>query len=155
MKLETTSSLDLLNIAEKLNIHGLTIESSDTLDSNGVPDTAFGIINLDDSQGSGSHWVAFYNHPKSKYTIYYDSFGSDADPRTIDFLKKSGNPVIGVSNHTQDLSATSCGWYCLCFLYDMKQTHGNIGKFLSRFGGDEKKNEAVLRNFFKKQIKNN
>ena len=35
----------------------------------------FGVINLDDSTGPGSHWVGYFNSDKHKDVYYYDSFG--------------------------------------------------------------------------------
>jgi hypothetical protein len=33
------------------------------------------VINLDNMNGTGTHWVCVINSKDSKYVLYYDSFG--------------------------------------------------------------------------------
>ena len=41
-----------------------------------LPNKRFsGIVNLDNSRGAGTHWVANYHDTKQPFTEYMDSFG--------------------------------------------------------------------------------
>lgn len=73
-----------------------------------------GIVNLDDREGPGTHWVAYKKH---NYDInYFDSFG-DLRPPT-DLLEYFGNVGSVKYNHEryQDYNTFECGHLCLKFL---------------------------------------
>jgi len=40
-----------------------------------------GVINLQNSNGSGSHWVAYYKNNDKKY--YFDSYGKARPPKEL------------------------------------------------------------------------
>eukprot|EP00732_Lithocolla_globosa_P003724 Lithocolla_globosa_v1_NODE_3101_length_1766_cov_23.507890.p2 type:complete len:147 gc:universal NODE_3101_length_1766_cov_23.507890:1678-1238(-) len=73
----------------------------------------FVIINLDDSDGKGSHWVAGYRRNGS---YYFDPFGIEPDDRTIRAL---GRPVQYNTSQLQDIKSQRCGWYVMKWLYEM------------------------------------
>lgn len=76
-----------------------------------------GIINLDDNDGPGTHWVAYYKEKKSIY--YFDSFGDLQPP--IEFLKYLGNDSNIFYNHKQyqNYKTTNCGQLCIQFLFNL------------------------------------
>ena len=53
------------------------------------------VINLDEYENTGTHWVALFVKPK--YTVYFDSFGVEHIPKEI-------NKFIGNSNATKSSS---------------------------------------------------
>lgn len=72
-----------------------------------------GIVNLDRSIGSGTHWVAYY---KNGYDIeYFDSYGNLRPPREIiTYLGK--NVKYNYTKYQKD-DTVVCGHLCLKFLY--------------------------------------
>lgn len=73
-----------------------------------------GIVNLDCSTGSGTHWVAYYK--KGSTIKYFDSFGNLPPP--IELVKYLGNRISYNYTQYQNFNAINCGHLCLKFLYD-------------------------------------
>lgn len=76
-----------------------------------------GIINLDDKNGPGTHWVAY--RKIDKVTNYFDSFGNLKPP--LEFIQYiGGNPNNIYFNHKryQQFNTIICGHLCLKFLYN-------------------------------------
>lgn len=79
------------------------------------------IINLDDADRSGTHWVAYTKLDDD--VIYFDSFG-DLQPPT-DLMEYLGNNVGSVKyNHQryQNFNGIECGHLCLKFLCNQLHT---------------------------------
>lgn len=74
-----------------------------------------GIINLDNYDGPGTHWVSYYKNESS--TIYFDSFGNLQPP--WEFVKYIGSKSKIIYNHKQyqTYNTFNCGHLCLEFLY--------------------------------------
>ena len=81
------TNLDLLELVKVLvikNFRGIFMR--DTLPSEGIGEREVGIINLDSSEGKGTHWVCY---SKNKKNIYYlDSFGLDPPLELLYFSKR-------------------------------------------------------------------
>lgn len=73
-----------------------------------------GIVNLDDSSNSGTHWVAYVKI--NNYCLYYDSFGNLRPP--LQLLKYFGKCSL-FYNYIRDQKFDSivCGHLCLKYLY--------------------------------------
>lgn len=76
-----------------------------------------GIVNLDISSGSGTHWVAYFKN--GAFIEYYDSFGNLMPP--IEIINYLGKKIK--FNHTsyQNYNTIICGHLCLKFLYDINK----------------------------------
>lgn len=74
------------------------------------------IINLDDSDEPGSHWTAVHVDEQRRAS-YFDSFAGEV-PHEI----KSFNITEKSFKAVQPLFSTSCGFYCILFLY-LKSCH--------------------------------
>lgn len=75
-----------------------------------------GIINLDDLQGSGTHWTAYR---KRKNTIFwFDSFGDLPPPREV-VSYFSGNQILYNYDNFQKFGSINCGHLCLKFLFNV------------------------------------
>ena len=73
-----------------------------------------GIVNLDDFNGSGTHWVAYYK--KHNYKEYFDSFGDLRPPiEIVNYLKL---PIEYNYEQKQKFNTYNCGHLCLKFLYE-------------------------------------
>lgn len=72
-----------------------------------------GIINLDDENGSGTHWVAYSK--RNSEVKYFDSFGDLKPP--IELVKYFGAAAITYNyNRLQNFNSYRCGHFCIKFL---------------------------------------
>ena len=74
-----------------------------------------GIVNLNTSKESGSHWVCYYK--KGTYRVYFDSFGQITPIEIQNYLKKEKEKGLPVINRNTDIVQTFntyiCGHLCL------------------------------------------
>ena len=70
------------------------------------------IVNLQDSDENGSHWVCYFKKGSLKY--YFDSYGLDPSNEVHNYLK---SPIISSTYQIQKMGTTICGQYCLYVLY--------------------------------------
>lgn len=84
-----------------------------------------GVINLDDTNGDGTHWCAY--HKIDNICFYFDSFGNLKPP--LEFIKYMGSESKIFYNYKQYqyYNTYNCGHLCLQFLYEMS-TFNNIIK---------------------------
>lgn len=78
-----------------------------------------GIINLDSSKNSGTHWVAYAKI--YKYIEYFDSYGNLKPP--IEFLKYMGENIRYSYENLQGSNLYKCGHLCLKFLESFWSQH--------------------------------
>jgi hypothetical protein len=118
-----TTNIELQAIVDKLgilNFKGIFCKDQLT----GTPnDTECAIINLDDSDGTGTHWCAYYR--KSKSNFYFSSFGDDPPNEIVSYL---GKPILTHNICLQEFEDSNCGEYTILFLYLMSKNipYGNI-----------------------------
>ena len=95
------------------------------------------IINLQDSNQPGSHWIAL---KRVNNTIFvFDSFGVRYIPMDIFKIYKNLKIITDIYR-IQDISSNLCGMFCILFiLYDIKSKN-NFIKFLTN---DFLKNELI------------
>lgn len=76
-----------------------------------------GVVNLDEDNGPGTHWVSYFKHNKNCY--YFDSFG-DLQPFR-EFIKYIDNDCIIHYNYKriQKFNTVICGHLCVKFLLNM------------------------------------
>ena len=149
MKLTTTSSDDLVEIAKGLKIPFFKVLMTDALPKR-LPKHINAIINVDRAEGSGTHWVAVHSGPKQKHTVYFDPFGMPPDPAVLSWIKsgESEHPAIGITTQLQDINASSCGYWCLYFLSQLK-AGVEVEEILAQFSADDQKaNEKRLAEIF-------
>lgn len=77
-----------------------------------------GVINLDNKDGPGTHWVSYYKN-NNKECYYFDSFG-DLQPFK-EFIDYVGSKCKILYNYKrqQAFDTIICGHLCLKFLYEM------------------------------------
>lgn len=93
-----------------------------------------GVINLDNEDGPGTHWVSYYK--KDNDTCYYfDSFG-DLQPfkEFIDYVGRQKCQILYNYRRQQAFNTIICGHLCLKFLYEMSR------KFNKKTGNKNEKN---------------
>ena len=114
------------------------------------------IINLQNHDEGGSHWTAFIKDRNDNY--YYDSFGVVPPQNLYDVFKIDSHNIYyldQLDRRDQDIDATSCGWWCITFLYYMTNSKGpmldRMLKFEKKFNKkDTKQNESDLKKYIDK-----
>ena len=108
--MNTLSNIDIINIINKYDLNYCFggVFSKDTLPL--LKHNTFFIINLDDHEGPGTHWTAFYNNILK--SLYFDPFGFVA-PLFVNYKIK---PYIYNDDDIQNINTSSCGFYCIALL---------------------------------------
>jgi len=73
------------------------------------------VINLDDSTGRGTHWVALFRKPREDY--YFDSFGLPPPEEILE--GRRGRRLFYSNNQIQGKDSIMCGYYAVVFLQQM------------------------------------
>ena len=105
------SNIELLEAARKLkipNFRGVSLR--DTLPKKPKKKEC-GILNLDDTSGLGTHWVAWYKNEAEKN--YFDSYGLQPPNELIDYLH---SPILYNTEQIQPKDQVFCGHLCLYVL---------------------------------------
>ena len=79
-----------------------------------------GIVNLDDVDGPGTHWVAYAK--RGDRAAYFDSFGNLRPSREIARYLDDGVTITYNSKAYQTYDQTNCGQLCLLFLINIQNT---------------------------------
>jgi hypothetical protein len=93
------------------NFRGVFMRNA--LPANGPHYQESAVINLDDKNGPGTHWVAYKK--KGSEVIYFDSFG-DLQPPIDLLLYIKVNKIAYNYVRYQDFNTFNCGHLCLKFL---------------------------------------
>jgi len=113
-----------------------------------IKSTALGVINMDNSNGPGTHFTCFFNHPNKEYVYYYDSYGIVPPTLIKKFLLSSGKIIAYNTTQFQPINSSLCGYYCIYVLHKLAQGH-SFNDTLLLFSYDTIKNDNMIMNFFK------
>ena len=115
------------------------------------------VINLDEYENTGTHWVALFVKPK--YTVFFDSFGIAHIPKEINKFIRSKDLGHAVGNNDikssifriQAYDSIMYGYFCIEFINYMLK-----GKTLLDYTNlfspnDFKKNDQVIKRIFKNE----
>lgn len=72
------------------------------------------IVNLDDSDGPGTHWVSALK--KNNMSFYFDSFGMPPPENIKSILKLYKTPLYYNTSQLQAIDSDRCGWYAKNFI---------------------------------------
>ena len=97
---------------------------------------------------SGSHWVATF--VKDGRINYFDSFGLPPFQEIVNHAEKKNLNLIHQNNQIQDLSTTTCGYFCLYFLNEMNKGSSYFDLLQVFNVHDTMKNEIFIERYFKK-----
>ena len=95
-----------------------------------------GIVNLQNSNESGSHWVAFYKNNEKKY--YFDSYGDAPLPKELVKYLGSENLYYNSERFQNYNDPAICGHLCLIVLEKLSENDNY---------------EYVLKNLNKNEVK--
>ena len=114
------------------------------------------IINLDEYENTGMHWIALF--VKTNEVIYFDSFGVEPIPKEInkfinnDTTKSSSLERIK-SNifRIQAYDSIMCGYFCKEFINYMLKGKTLLDHTNLFSPNDFKKNDRVIKRIFKNE----
>ena len=119
------SNFDLVGWIDKLGIkHFRSIYSRDALPE-GIYKKECGIINLDDIEGEGTHWVCYRNLEKN-LVEYFDPFGLIMPYEIRDYLLTSGKKIIYSQDEIQTRETVLRGYWCLYYLNERQKGKNNL-----------------------------
>jgi len=110
------------------DIPQLGIKNLDLTDMKKKGKTQFGIVfNLDESHESGSHWNALYINSEKGQVYFFDSYGSQPEPRVRKLMRRiskyyqdTGKPTHADYNKVRHQYENSeCGVYSINFILRM------------------------------------
>ena len=110
------SNIELLEAARKLKIPNFRGVSLRDILPKKPKKKECGILNLDDTTGSGTHLVAWYKNGTEKK--YFDSYGLQPPNELVDYLH---SPILYNTERVQPYDQVFCGHLCL---YVLKQLGG-------------------------------
>lgn len=142
MALTTTSDTQLKEYTEKMGLPLNNILMRDEM--NELKKDGFYIINLDNSNGNGTHWTSLYFHPLN--SCYFDSYGF-VPPLEVEQKIK---PYIYNDADIQDFNSEACGYYALAFIKFLNdKTNKEIAfkEFLKLFKNNTKENDDILKKY--------
>ena len=102
------------------NFKGVISQSEIPKKVRNIPGQCF-IINLDDTEGPGTHWVAV--KITADFVNYFDTFGMQQPQEFINLCYTFNKLYKYESNQFQDLSSVLCGHYCLYFLKECERNN--------------------------------
>ena len=88
------------------------------------------IINMDDVDEPGSHWVLAYF--RRREGLYFDSFGKPPESHVYDWLKRNASEVIINDRTVQSDRSRYCGLFVIYVLYYLCRDV-NLGQIVNRF----------------------
>ena len=112
------SNFDLFDWVNKLGIKHFR----DIFSRNALPKKIgkeCGIINLDDIQGPGTHWVCYRN--LDSFVEYFDTFGLIMPHEVYHYLASSGKRQIYSQDEIQNRDSVLCGYWCLYYLNERQK----------------------------------
>ncbi len=114
------------------------------------PSYQFTIINLDRSDGKGTHWVCYCVFGDDVY--YFDSYGAPPSAYIESQLKYHYEKLYFNTKIIQAPKSILCGYFCIAFLYHMKnddrKPFESMEWFTDYFFDETKKNDKRLREYY-------
>ena len=114
------SNFDLMEWVKRLGIkHFRGIYSRDGLPKKIRKEC--GIINLDDIQGPGTHWVCYRNI--NNVVEYFDPFGLIMPNEALEYFRTSGKRIVYSMDEIQNRNTVLCGYWCLYYLFERQRSN--------------------------------
>lgn len=155
MKYELLSNFDIIELSNIMSINLVGVFAKDELLKVPLSNGGY-VINLDDLEGDGTHWVGLFIHNND--AVYFDSFGQ-VPPKSV--IKYCENKHFIHSDYIiQDIDQDSCGYYQLAFLHYMtnsknKNSRYKLNLFIKPFDLDDTtQNDRILQNYLKRYFIN-
>jgi hypothetical protein len=159
------SNFDIEKLCDKLDLPLVGIYQKDMLKDAPKTIGSHYINQQNSTEGNGSHWVLAKIYCDEERdgdcvgiltakALYFDPFGLNMSKEVEDFLS-TFKPIPYNNKQIQNVRSESCGWYCVACDYALEhKQHSDTyfedyEKFLQHFRDDPKKNQILLKEFFK------
>lgn len=143
-KLSELSNFEIDIMLKRYNNYGGCIAKNET---NKIKNGKFYIMNLNNSNQSGSHWTYLSN--KHDNIIYYiDSFGAPPPESIEKYAKEHGKSIFYNKRVLQALDASSCGFFTV-FVSDQFKAGKTFDQVINMFSDSVDENERMLKEYFK------
>lgn len=112
---------DIRMYAKKLqikNFRGVFMRNALPMPSQARPKEC-AIINLDDFDGPGTHWIAYWKN--GNVIHYFDSYGNLPPPSELLSYLGSNSKILYNYNQYQEYGSIICGHLCLIFLHQLSK----------------------------------
>jgi len=119
--INTTTNFDLKDIAKTLNIKTKILMKDELQDTKKTIKNT--IINFQNSNKNGSHWVALNNSEK---VYYFDPYGIPPIKTVEDYANTQRKDLIYNTLQIQPNGSKMCGQLCLYFLYLVNKEEYNF-----------------------------
>lgn len=134
----------------KRNNQFLGVYSRDNLPNQCKPNTSL-ILNLDNENGPGTHWVCIYNGSPDAIE-YFDSYGFPPPEEVINYMKKCNKDIAYSTSQLQSLNSVMCGYYCMYYINERangKSMYDIIYDFKQLYNDTTNHNDPqLLKNYF-------
>ena len=109
-----------------------------------IKDEAY-ILNLDEYESIGTHWIAFYVNYKN--LTYFDSFGVEHIPKEIRKIIGNKN-IIENTYRIQAYDSIICRYFCIWFI-DFILKSKSLLEYTNLFSpNDYEKNDKIILKYF-------
>jgi len=107
------SNIDIIEYGKNKNISIYCVAKDELKKMDILKNNQSVVINLDDIQGPGTHWVCIIH--KNRRLFYYDPFGIEHMPTDVNkYIKRHKNSSCYTSTEqNQNMLSNKCGWFCL------------------------------------------
>ena len=128
------TNFDLIDYVKKLNISNFRgVFMRDTLPKR-PHKIECGIVNLDTSAETGTHWVCYCKHGSKR--VYFDSFGQITPLEIQIYLKKKSERgrevILRNTDIVQSINSNICGHLCLFVLKALMSEHWTFQQVLNQ-----------------------
>ena len=151
----TYSNFDLIDIAKTYGIDNLNVVMNDELKYYEFK-TGYYIINLEDTDDLGSHWVCLI--VENGKCIYWDSFGCLPSHDVENWMKQSKYKYMFNNRIVQDLDSVLCGLFALGVIIYVILTptdlYEAVDNYTDLFSMEPKDNDIIINDLFKTKFKN-
>lgn len=104
-----------------------------------------GIVNLDDNQGPGTHWIC-YRNLENDFVEYFDPFGLIMPHEVYHYLITSRKKLIYSQDELQNRDSVLCGYWCLYYL-NLRQKGKSLLDVIHNQNFDEDNRDFII-NYF-------
>lgn len=136
------SNLEIEHLAKIHNIrHFKGCFMNDELEGRIGPNEC-AVVNYENSDQGGSHWVAYYNRQDFDVVCYFDSMGLPPTEELLSYLKSSDKLILR-NNYVIQEESWTCGVLVMMFLKKADESTNPWEPF-SIFDGHEDDLEALI-----------
>lgn len=146
MKYLETNTLSNFDLQRKLgNVKDFRgVFSHDSLPKS-INENEYSIVNLQNKNQPGSHWVLIVNRSPEKYVYYFDSFGIAPSEIIAKYLKTSGKAIMFNNRQLQENISNRCGYFCAFIVTKVDSGMSFYDALFSLFQHPTEKNEKMVK----------